>query len=201
MLTALLLLSAMIEDAGPTVARDAAVRLARESLGGELGVAPAALVLQAASAAEWRDSSLGCPEKGMRYLPVLTPGHRVTLEHDGRAYLMHVGGGRAVRCDRGPSVRADEDARADDAAAAARIFAEARRDLARRLGVPEAEVKAGLLRRTTWPDASLGCPRQGETYAQALTPGFVIELEVGGARHVYHSDGQRVVQCVAPPKP
>ena len=58
-----------------------------------------------------------------------------------------------------------------------------------------------VLRRTTWPDASLGCPQPGETYAQALTAGFVIELEVGGARHVYHSDGQRVVQCAAPAKP
>jgi hypothetical protein len=201
MLTALLLLSTMFQDAGPTAARDAAVRLARETLGGELGVAPAALVLQAANAVEWRDSSIGCPEKGRRYLAVLTPGHKVTLEHGGRTYLMHVGGGRAVRCDGGPGARANEDARAEDAAAAARVFADARGDLARRLGVPEAEVKAGLLRRTTWPDTSLGCPRPGETYAQALTAGFVIELEVGGARHVYHSDGQRVVACAAPAKP
>jgi hypothetical protein len=195
MLAFLLALSAMTQEPTAAAAREAAIRLARETLASELGTEPGALELRAASATEWRDSSLGCPEKGKRHLPVLTPGHRVTLEHDGRSYVVHVGGGRAVRCDSGAPATAARDPRAEDVAAAARAFEAARRDLASRLGVAESEVKAGYLRRTTWPDASLGCPRPGEMYALALTPGFVIELEVAGARHVYHGDGRRVVSC------
>lgn len=34
----------------------------------------------------WKDSSLGCPEKGMAYLQVLTPGYQVILEVQGRQY-------------------------------------------------------------------------------------------------------------------
>ena len=34
----------------------------------------------------WNDSSLGCPEKGMMYLQVLTPGYQVLLQAQGRQY-------------------------------------------------------------------------------------------------------------------
>jgi hypothetical protein len=37
-------------------------------------------------AATWNDSSLGCPEKGMAYLQVITPGYRVILAAQGRQY-------------------------------------------------------------------------------------------------------------------
>jgi hypothetical protein len=145
------------------------------------------------SAAQWTDSSLGCPEKQTRYLPVLTPGHRVALEHAGRAHVVHVGAGRAVRCERG-SASLESDKR-QSAAAVARLLADARRDLARRLGVPEGDVKAGALRRVTWPDTSLGCPDPGKLYAQVQTEGFVIELEVASARYRYHADREHTVFC------
>lgn len=37
----------------------------------------------------WRDSSLGCPQEGMQYLQVLTPGVRVVLEVDGDRASYH----------------------------------------------------------------------------------------------------------------
>lgn len=50
---------------------------------------------------EWSDSSLGCPKPGMMYMQVITPGYRVTLEHDGQRYTFHTDRShRAVRCDR-----------------------------------------------------------------------------------------------------
>jgi hypothetical protein len=74
-------------------------------------------------------------------------------------------------------------------------LAEARLDLARRLGVPEGDVRPGALRRVTWPDAGLGCPQPGELYAQVQTEGFVIELQVAGARYRYHTDHEHTVFC------
>jgi hypothetical protein len=76
-----------------------AVALARETLARELGVEAGALAVQKVEAVEWRDSSLGCPEKGMMYAQVIVPGYRVVLEHGGRAYRIHIGGGRAIRCE------------------------------------------------------------------------------------------------------
>ncbi|WP_051063205.1 hypothetical protein [Ilumatobacter nonamiensis] len=37
----------------------------------------------------WSDSSLGCPQKGMQYLQVITPGVRVVLEADGAPAFYH----------------------------------------------------------------------------------------------------------------
>jgi len=71
----------------------------------------------------------------------------------------------------------------------------ARQDLAKRLGIPEKEVKTGSVRRRTWPDASLGCPKPDTMYAQVETPGYVIELLADGKSYEYHADAKRVVAC------
>lgn len=179
--------------------REEAVRLARQSLAEQLGVSPGSLALREVSPAQWNDSSLGCPEKGRRYLPVLTPGYKVELEHEGRRHEMHVGAGRAVRCERGGAGPAAEKRAAS--ALVVRLMADARRDLARRLGLPEEDVKVSDLQRTTWPDASLGCPSPGELHAQVLTDGYRIELQVGDNRYRYHTDMQRAVYCPAAREP
>jgi hypothetical protein len=38
---------------------------------------------------EWPDSSLGCPQPGMSYLQVITPGYRIVLEANGTRYEYH----------------------------------------------------------------------------------------------------------------
>ena len=188
-----LMLATAFGGAADDSERASAIRLAEAALSQELGVEPGTLVVQDASAMEWADSSLGCPRKETRYLPVLTPGYRVVLEHAGRAHVMHVGAGRAVRCE--PEHASLERDKRQAAAVLALLLGEARRDLARRLGVGEAEVEPGTLRRTRWPDASLGCPRPGEIYAQVVSEGFVIELQVAKTSYRYHTDQQQVVFC------
>ena len=44
----------------------------------------------------WPNSAVGCPQKGMSYLQVLTDGVRIVLEVDGTRYQYHAGGGRPV---------------------------------------------------------------------------------------------------------
>ncbi|SRR6266851_4185012 len=164
-----------------------AAELARKTLAAELGVAAEAVRVTAVTAVEWPDSSLGCPRKGSQYLPVVTPGHRVVLEAEGRAYTVHVAGARAVTC-RGSSSQ-------PRMVAAVRLADLARRDLAARLKIDPEEVKTSLLRPRSWPDASLGCPKPEASYAQVVTPGFLIELEAAGKTYRYHSDLSRVVFC------
>jgi len=40
---------------------------------------------------DWSDSSLGCPEEGMMYGQVITPGYTIVLETSGRIYEFHSG--------------------------------------------------------------------------------------------------------------
>ena len=49
----------------------------------------------------WPDSSLGCPQPGMRYRQVLQDGMRIILRANGRHYAYHSGGSRApFLCER-----------------------------------------------------------------------------------------------------
>jgi hypothetical protein len=54
-----------------------------------LGVPEAQVSVIATEAVEWSDSSLDCPEPGMAYLTVITPGYRIILEVAGLRYEVH----------------------------------------------------------------------------------------------------------------
>jgi hypothetical protein len=48
---------------------------------------------------EWSDSSLGCPEPGGLYAPVITPGWLIEVRSRGKAFEYHTDGGtRFVLC-------------------------------------------------------------------------------------------------------
>ncbi len=70
-------------------------------------------------------------------------------------------------------------------------------DLAGRLGLPEgAEVTLKAVTERQWPDASLGCPQPGVVYAQVITPGYEVVIEVAGEEYTYHTDKRaNVVAC------
>ena len=50
---------------------------------------------------------------------------------------------------------------------------------------------------TEWPDASLGCPKPGMMYAQAITPGYQITFEHDGSNYAVHanSDASLLTSC------
>lgn len=57
-----------------------------------LGVAPETLQVSAAEPVDWPDTSLGCPQPGMMYAQVITPGWRVTLlTGEGQQHEVHTG--------------------------------------------------------------------------------------------------------------
>lgn len=69
----------------------------------------------------------------------------------------------------------------------------AREDLAGRLPAPENEIVVESVEDVEFPDASLGVPEPGETYAQVVTPGYIITMSVSGATYEYHAGGDRVI--------
>lgn len=83
----------------------------------------------------------------------------------------------------------------DDAAAA--LVALVQQDLLKRNATLSADdVQVMTVAVQQWRDSSLGCPREGMMYAQAITPGYLIEVKAGDKVYEYHTDmNQSVVLC------
>ena len=65
---------------------------------------------------------------------------------------------------------------------------EAKRDLAKRLDIPVADIKDTAVSDRDFPDMSLGSPADGEMAAQMISSGWVIELEARNERYEYRAD-------------
>jgi len=65
------------------------VQLAQEDLARRLDLSPEEMLVVSIEAVEWSDTSLGCPQPGMMYAQVITPGFRLVLEAEGETYQYH----------------------------------------------------------------------------------------------------------------
>jgi hypothetical protein len=61
-----------------------------------LTISPNEVILVEATSVVWPDSSLGCPQKGMVYAQVLTPGYLIRLDSGNQQYEYHAGKGTSV---------------------------------------------------------------------------------------------------------
>ena len=66
---------------------------ARQVLAERLSAPAGELMLVSDEAVQWSDSSLGCPEAGMMYAQVITPGRRMTFSYQGDQYEVHTSDG------------------------------------------------------------------------------------------------------------
>ncbi len=64
-------------------------------------------------------------------------------------------------------------------------------DAATRLGVDRTQVRIVMARAETFPDGSLGCPRPGEMYTQAVVEGYHVIVEANGTQLDYRGNEQR----------
>ena len=62
-----------------------------------------------------------------------------------------------------------------------------REDLAQRAGIDPAAPALVRAEAVTWADGSLGCPRPGQFYTQALVPGYWIVFSHGGREYDYRA--------------
>ena len=78
-----------------------AVATAKADLMQRLGVTEEAIVVKSVEAVQWRNSSLGCPQPGMVYAQVITPGYRIVLQSGEKQYEYHSARGSkgAVFCN------------------------------------------------------------------------------------------------------
>jgi hypothetical protein len=187
------------------------LRLAVEDLAQRLDlVASEAIQLVSVEAVEWPDTSLGCPQPGMMYAQVITPGFHLVLEAAGQEYEYHTNqadyvvlcqpeaGGQKAATPASPSgVRGVEPVAIPELPAGAEDAVRlAMEDLARRLGLTREAIQLVSAEAVEWSDASLGCPQPGMMYAQVITPGFRVLLAARGQGYEYHTDeGRFVVLC------
>ena len=64
------------------------------------------------------------------------------------------------------------------------------------LGLPPESVQVITIEPRDWPDSSLGCPQPDMLYAQVVTPGYLVLVDVSGQQLEYHTDERgTVVRC------
>lgn len=63
----------------------------------------------------------------------------------------------------------------------------ARIDLAKRLGVPESEVKEDGVEPADFPDMALGAPVDDEMSGQMISSGYRVRLSAGGKGYEYRA--------------
>jgi hypothetical protein len=165
-----------------------AVARARRALADQLQVPVEMVSLRRVSAAEWRDASLGCPERGRVYTQQVIAGHQVVLVHDGREHDVHVAAGRAVVC--GARVGSGKVSTDVLLAPAKRAADKVKDAVAGRARVAVSEVRIDRSRPFRAGTTSCpGAPPQPRGLA------FVIEARAGAATFVYYVDDAVTVSC------
>jgi hypothetical protein len=68
---------------------EAAIAAAVADLTTTQGLPPDQLTVLSVTATDWPDTSLGCPQEGMMYAQVITPGYLIILQAQGQQYEYH----------------------------------------------------------------------------------------------------------------
>lgn len=175
------------------------VQLAISALADMLRIDADEIAVQEVAPVEWNDASLGCPQPGMMYAQVITPGYRVVLAVDGKSYEYHTDRKQAAALCVTKTENTDtgeEETVTDETAVPTpqnpylqNIVIAAKEDLADRLSISVDQVDLLEVHEVTWSDASLGCPQPGMHYAQVLQDGLLIRLSAKGQEYEYHSGG------------
>ena len=45
--------------------------------------------LESSEGVQWSDASLGCPQEGLMYAQVITPGYKLVFDHAGTSHTIH----------------------------------------------------------------------------------------------------------------
>jgi hypothetical protein len=77
------------------------------------------------------------------------------------------------------------------------LVAQAVADLARRRRTEPPGIRVVQAAPVTWPDRSMGCPREGMIYPQVQVDGALVVLEAEGVHYHYHSaEGRAPFLCL-----
>jgi hypothetical protein len=184
----------LVGSAAPTTERELAIARALKTLQ-TAGVDPSQLTVARAEPVTWPDSSLGCAQKGIQYLQVLTPGYQIELRGAQGNYLVHVAGNRSIVCTGkvGAGTRLTRPLvplRGIDL-----MTQRAREMLAAVVHAPAEQINVVGFEPQVWSDTGLGCPASQSVPGRVS--GFRIKLEHGAREYTFNTDLHRVIACPA----
>jgi len=166
---------------------------ARAAVAQRLEIPVAEVVIISIAARDFADSSLDCPEPDMAYQQVITPGHQVIVEADGRRFDVRVAGAAAKICHRRKG-RAPPQPSASRASVT-ELASIARADLASRLPASMADITIMGVRALRNGDELSGC--QIDCNADGQICGYAIGLLHDSRRYDYLARGGAVQPCPA----
>jgi len=79
----------LIATPGAPSAWDAIARVAIADLAARLHMSETDIAVKQVKSVEWPDTSLGCPQPGMMYAQMVTPGYEIILTAGGKDYVYH----------------------------------------------------------------------------------------------------------------
>jgi len=154
-------------------------------------MAPTATRVISSVARDFPDASLGCPQPGMAYAQVITPGFQVLVEADGRRFDVRVAGTVGQIC-----YRRKRPAAADEDQIPPRELAEAaRNDLAGRLELPAEAVTITGLRRLKPGEVFPGCDEVCAGDAAPADCGVAVRLRADDQEFDYVAGQAGVRPC------
>lgn len=176
-------------------AKEAAARIAIETLSEKLSIGPDCIEVVHVSIMNWPDSSLGCGRPDVEYLQVVTRGSLVLLRADNKVYKVHTGSNHAVVCEEPLKGAVPLGPNTLPGMPVHDLMQVAKEDLAKQLGVALSEVSITEVQTVTWPNSALGCPVPEKDYTESETRGYRITLDHNGQTFHYHADHQRAFAC------
>ena len=87
--------TALVEPTYPAEAAQPVDR-AKQALASRAGVPASQIQVVSVSSATWPDSALGCPQPGLLYSQIVTPGYKIVLSAAGKTYEYHSDRGQHV---------------------------------------------------------------------------------------------------------
>jgi len=200
----------------PPPAAEQVVRLAVEDLAQRLSLSSEETIrLVSVEAVDWPDASLGCPQPGMMYAQVITPGFRVVLEAEGKEYAYHTDAGRfVVLCEKGgeaggptqeeavtgepntPNAQSTPYSLAGESTETVKF---AKDDLARRLGIGTEVIDVVAVIGQEFSADAFYCrvtkARIARDESPATISGETILLSAAGQKYEYHASDETVIFC------
>ena len=178
-----------------------AVELAKKDAIARFNLSESDIKIDSVIPVEWTDTSLGYPEPGKEpgtdYSIETIAGYTIFISAKGKTYEYHSDFNRIVPPPY-PFPDLEDMPRVihDTENVSSNILDIIKKDINSKYNVPEQEIIIVKITPVTWPDASLGYPKPGMSYAQVLTPGFTIFVKADNKVYEYHTSIDRVV---APP--
>ena len=185
----LLTIIACADDRPPIQSTDPAT-VARQIVADFLSVPITEVTLVSLKAQEFNDSSLGCPEPGMAYQQVLTSGHHIIAEAEGRRFDVRVAGGHGRICRNNKRSKAPLNSNRESAVT--KMIEHARHDLAGILEVEAAKIQMLDIHPYDSENLPIGCKPQCQSDESC---GYMIGLFYADRRYDYHAVAGTAMAC------